>query len=137
MLVNIYRGKCIEKNTWVYGYFVKKGKVNYIYTVSSQFLRDAAFRSIVQYPTAIDKVEIDISTLSRFTDNYDVENKPIFENDIVRIWNGNKGIIWYKKGYWLIGKRGRAIQDIEWESFKVLPTKFTKKYMQQIKQLSK
>lgn len=96
----LFRGKSIDSNTWVYGFYCRYGHV-----------KQEKSYIIPEYTSTLCVVEIVRETLGQYiglTDRYDVK---IFEGDIVNILteNGEIGIVKYDEGGFGVEADGFAI----------------------------
>ena len=102
-----FRGKRLDNNEWVYGYYARFGFIgrekNYI---------------IPSYASNLYAIEVDSSTVGQFTGLVDKDMKRIYEHDIIKghEWEKGKthrhiGIVEYIGGSFC-GQRGRLCRSL-------------------------
>jgi len=125
-----FRGKQIDNGKWVYGYLIfMNNKIAYIADMGIvKFDDDEKIKKYIlniEEPYNLGEIyKVIPETVGQFTECLDKNKKELYHNDIVKTWNKNISYIYYEKGYWRIGKRGRIIKEYEWETFEKIGNVF-------------
>lgn len=113
-----FRGKRRDNEEWIFGslinniFFFNNGEPIFYILAPGPDLD--CFEDIRE---DVDIFEVLTETVGQFSGYLDKEGEELYHGDIVKTWNGNISYIYYEKGYWRIGKRGRIIKEYEWEAF--------------------
>lgn len=119
-----FRGKSISSNQWIYGYY-------WTNELENHFIR----RTITSSGRfVIEDIEVIPETVGQFTGIYDKNNKPIYEDDIVKYtyigedgeendYKPKEGIVNFKNNMWHINSKQLTMFVMRMFEFIVVGTK--------------
>jgi hypothetical protein len=79
--INLFRGKRVDGNRWVYGYLYTTSKSNPMESRTAWIFFES------------DKYKVNVDTVGQFTNKYSVNGKEIYEDDILQYNNTHPVIV--------------------------------------------